>query len=190
MKTTVTRRSQSKESKVKKLHTPKLHLMKFLALPIMVAPLVLGFAGVAMAGNPVNPPPALPSDQIVLSGTCVSATQVSVAAQQAVSLYLPGSQPAGLIVNGNWLPAAMAAQSGEFVGASQCAGPQVPSLLPADQITLTGCVTSTEEATAAQDAIALYLAGDAPAGIVVNGNWVPAGIATNAGGYAATNACP
>ena len=36
--------------------------------------------------------------------------------------------------------------------------------------------------TAAQDAIALYVAGDAPAGVIVNGNWVPAGIAANAGG--------
>jgi len=156
----------------------------------MVAPLVLGFAGVAVAANPTNPPPVLPSDQIVLTGSCVSATQVLAAAQQAVSLYLPGSQPAGLIVNGNWLPAAMVAQSGEYVGAGQCAGPQVPSVLPADQITLTGCVSATEEATAAQDAIALYVAGDAPAGIIVNGNWVPGGIATNAGGYAASNACP
>ncbi len=172
------------------MHIPKFHVPKFLAIPIMVAPLVLGFAGVAVAGNPTNPPPVLPSDQIVLSGSCVSAAQVSAAAQQAVSLYLPGGQPAGLVINGNWLPAAMAAQSGEFAGANQCAGPQVPSVLPADQITLTGCVSATEEATAAQDAIDLYVTGAAPAGILVNGNWVPAGIATNAGGYAASNACP
>jgi hypothetical protein len=156
----------------------------------MVAPLVLGFAGVAVAGNPTDPPPVLPTDQIVLNGTCVSAAQVLAAAQQAVAQYTPGTQPAGVIVNGSWLPAAMVAQAGEYVGAGQCAGPQVPSVLPADQITLTGCVSATQEATAAQDAIDLYAAGDAPAGILVNSNWVPAGIATNAGGYAASNACP
>jgi hypothetical protein len=128
----------------------------------MVAPLVLGFAGVAVAGNPTDPPPVLPTDQIVLNGSCISAAQVLAAAQQ----------------------------TGEYVGAGQCAGPQVPSVLPADQITLTGCVTPAQEVTAAQDALDLYAAGDAPAGILVNGNWVPAGIATNAGGYAASNACP
>ncbi len=168
--------------------TPKLHLKKLLAVPVMVAPLLAGFAGVAVAGNPTDPPPPLPPDQLVLNGTCVSAAQVSTAAAQALSLYLPGSPPAGLIINGAWLPAAMASQG--VVGPNQCAGPQVPAVLPADQIELTGCVSATQEATAAQDAIDLYAAGDAPAGIIVNSNWVPAGIATNAGGYASSNACP
>jgi hypothetical protein len=175
---------------LKKLHTPKLHAKKFLAVPIIVAPLVLGSAGVALAGNPTDPPPPLPPDQIVLNGTCVSAAQVATAAQQALAQYTPGSPPAGLIVNGSWLPVAMSDATGVYVGAGQCAGPQVPSVLPADQIRLTGCVSATQEATAAQDAIDLYAAGDAPAGILVNSNWVPAGIATNAGGYAASNACP
>jgi hypothetical protein len=168
----------------------KLHLKKFLAIPIMVAPLVLGFAGVAVAANPSDPPPVLPSDQIVLNGSCISATQVSTAAGQAVALYLPGSQPAGLIVNGDWLPAAMVANSGEYMGASPCAGPQISTAASADQITLVGCMSTTQVMTAAQDAIDLYVTGDVPAGVIVNGNWVPAGIAASAGGYAGSNACP
>lgn len=166
-----------------------MHLKKFLVVPIMVAPLVAGFAGVAVAGNPTDPPPPLPADQIVVNGTCVSAAQVTAAAAQAVAQYLPGSPPAGVIINNYWVPAAMAAEAG-IVGANQCAGPQVPSVLPADQIQLSGCVSASQEATAAQDAIDLYAAGDAPAGIIVNANWVPAGVATNGGGYAASNACP
>ncbi len=171
------------------MSTAKLHLKKLLAVPVMVAPLVAAFAGVAVAGNPTDPPPPLPPDQIVLNGTCVSAAQVATAAAQAASLYVPGSPPAGVIINNVWVPAEMAAESG-IVGANQCAGPQVPSVLPADQIELTGCVSAAQEATAAQDAIDLYAPGDAPAGIIVNSNWVPAGVATNAGGYAASNACP
>jgi hypothetical protein len=168
----------------------KLHLKKVLAIPIMVAPLVLGFAGVAVAANPTDPPPVLPSDQIVLNGSCISSAQVSTAAEQAVALYLPGSQPAGLIVNGNWLPAAMVANSGEYTGASPCAGPQLSSVLAPDQITLVGCMSVTQVMTAAQDAIDLYAPGDVPAGVIVNSNWVPAGIAASAGGYAGSNACP
>jgi hypothetical protein len=171
------------------LYTSKLHLKKFLAIPIMVLPLVLGFGGVALAGNPTNPPPVLPSDQIVLTGVCLSSTQVNAAAQQAIGLYVAGDQPAGLIVNGNWLPAAAIANSEVYVGG--CAGPVLPtssSLLPTDQITITGCPSIAQVVTAAQDAIALYVPGDAPAGVTVNGNWVPAGIAASGGSFA-TSGC-
>jgi hypothetical protein len=169
----------------------KLNLKKFLAIPIMVAPLVLGFAGVAVAGNPTDPPPVLPADQIVLNGSCLSVTQVTSAAQQAIGLYAVGDQPAGLIINGNWMPAAMVANSGEYVGADGCAGPLLPLVpLPADQIALTGCVSVAQVTTAALDATDLYVTGDAPAGVIVNGNWVPAGLASNAGGYPAGSACP
>jgi len=172
------------------LHTSKLHLKRFLAIPIMMAPLVLGFAGVAAAANPTDPPPVLPSDQIVLNGSCISSTQVSAAAEKAVALYQPGGQPAGLIVNGNWLPAAMVANSAEYIGASPCAGPQVSSVLAPDQITLVGCMSAAQVMTAAQDAIDLYAPGDVPAGVIVNSNWIPAGIAAGAGGYAGSNSCP
>ncbi|MGO9660102.1 MAG: hypothetical protein ACLQVK_15015 [Acidimicrobiales bacterium] len=171
------------------MYTSKLHLKKFLAIPIMVLPLVLGFGGVALAGNPTNPPPVLPSDQIVLTGVCLSSTQVNAAAQQAIGLYVAGDQPAGLIVNGNWLPAAAIANSEVYVGG--CAGPVLPtssSLLPTDQITITGCPSIAQVVTAAQDAIALYVPGDAPAGVTVNGNWVPAGIAASGGSFA-TSGC-
>jgi hypothetical protein len=172
------------------LYTPKLHLKKFLAIPIIVLPLVLGLGGVALAANPTNPPPALPSDQIVLTGVCLSSTQVNVAAQQAIGQYVAGDQPAGLIVNGNWVPAAAVANSEVYVGG--CAGPVLPtssSLLPTDQITINGCPSIAQVTTAAQDAVALYVPGDAPAGVIVNGNWVPAAIAASAGGSLASGGC-
>jgi hypothetical protein len=175
------------------LHTPKLHIKKLFAIPLMVVPLVLGFGGVALASNPTQPPPALPSDQVVLNGSCLSVTQVLAAAQQAVSFYAPGDQPAGLLVNGDWLPAAMVANSGASVGANGCVGPILPTnspFLPTDQITVTGiCPSVTQVMTAAQDAITLYAPGDAPAGVIVSGNWVPAGVASSAGGNAASGGC-
>jgi hypothetical protein len=155
----------------------------------MVLPLVLGFAGVALAANPTNPPPALPSDQVVLTGVCLSATQVNAAAQQAIGAYVAGDQPAGLIVNGNWIPAGAVANEEVYVAG--CAGPVLPTsstLLPTDQITLTGCPSIAQVVTAAQDATALYVAGDEPAGVIVNGNWVPAGIAAS-GGSLASSGC-
>jgi len=171
------------------LYTPKLHLKKFLAIPIIVLPLVLGLGGVALAANPTNPPPALPSDQVALTGVCLSSSQVAVAAQQALSFYAVGSQPAGVIVNGNWVPAEAVANSEVYVGG--CAGPVLPtssSLLPTDQITINGCPSVAQVVTAAQDAIALDVGGDAPAGVTVNGNWVPAGLAAN-GGSLASGGC-
>ena len=171
------------------MYTSKLHLSKFLAIPIIVLPLVLGLGGVALAANPTNPPPALPSDQIVLTGVCLSSTQVDAAAQQAIGQYAAGDQPAGLVVNGNWMPAAAVADSEVYVGG--CAGPVLPTsstLLPTDQITMTGCPSVAQVVTAAQDAIALYVTGDAPAGVIVNGNWVPAGLAAN-GGSLASGGC-
>jgi hypothetical protein len=169
-----------------------MHLKKFLAIPLMIAPLILGLGGVALASNPTNPPPALPSDQIVLSGNCLPIAQVLATAQQAISLYAPGDQPAGLIVNGTWMPASMVVNSGVYVGANGCALPLLPtnsSLLATDQIIVTGvCPTLTQVMTAAQDALALYTAGGSPAGVIVNGNWVPAGVAANPGG-SLSNGC-
>jgi hypothetical protein len=144
---------------------------------------------VALAANPTNPPPALPSDQVALTGLCLSQSQVAVAAQQALSFYAVGSQPAGVIINANWMPASMIADSETYVAG--CAGPVLPtssSLLPTDQITINGCPSVTQVTTAAQDAVALYVPGDAPAGVIVNGNWVPAGLAAN-GGSLASGGC-
>ena len=166
----------------KTLHTPKLDLKKSLAVPVIALPLVLGFGGMALAANPTNPPPALPSDQIVLTGVCLSATQVSEAAQQALGQYAVGDQPAGLIINGTWMPAAVVANTETYVGG--CAAPQLPTnstLLPADQITINGCPSIMQVEIAANDAIAAYVSGDAPAGVIVNGNWAPAGVASTSG---------
>jgi hypothetical protein len=136
----------------------------------------------ALAANPTNPPPALPSDQIALVGVCLSPTQVSVAAQQALGQYVPGDQPAGLIINGNWVPASAVAGTQTYVNG--CAVPELPSnstLVPADQITISGCPSITQVEAVAKDAIAFYVSGDDPAGVIVNGNWVPAGIASTGG---------
>jgi hypothetical protein len=170
--------------------SPKLHLKKFLAIPITVAPLVLGFGGVALAANPTDPPPPLPPDQVVLNGSCLSATQVAAAVQQATSQYFPGAEPAGVIINGNWMPAAIVANSEQYVNG--CAGPVLPtnsSLLPTDQITMAACPSVAQLVTAGQDALGLYVPGDAPAGVIVDGDWVPAGIASTAGGALASAMC-
>ena len=101
-----------------------------------------------------------------------------------------GGPPAGLIINDNWLPAAQVASSVAYGGG--CAGPLVPtggSLRPTDEIAITGCPSVTQVMTAAQDALALYVPGASPAGVIVNGNWVPAGIDASAGGPVASGGC-
>lgn len=162
---------------------------KFLAIPIIVLPLVLGPAGMALAGNPTNPPPPLPSDQIALVGVCLSPTQVSLAAQEALGQFVAGDPPAGLIINGNWVPAAAVATTETYVNG--CAVPELPSnstLVPADQIAISGCPSITQVETVAEDAIAYYVSGDDPAGVIVNGNWVPAGVAST-GGTVGSSGC-
>jgi hypothetical protein len=181
------RLSENKQRKVGTLQTPKLRLKRFLAVPIIMAPLALGLGGVAFAQNPTEPPPPLPADQIVLNGSCLSVPQVMAAAQDAIALFVPGDQPAGVIVNDNWVPAA-AAGAVPYIISTGCVGtaPVAPGynpLAPTDQIVLNGtCLSVLDVTTAAQDAIALYLPGDQPAGVTVNGNWVPSGIAARPGG--------
>jgi hypothetical protein len=189
-------RHQLHDSPSQPRYAPK-HLMrngrpdkkKFLAIPIIALPLVLGPAGMALAANPTNPPPPLPSDQIALVGVCLSPTQVSVAAQQALGQYVAGDQPAGLIINGNWIPAAAVATTETYVNG--CAVPELPTnstLVPADQITISGCPSITQVEAVALDTIAYYVPGDEPAGVIVNGNWVPAGVAST-GGTVGSSGC-
>ncbi|MGD0808696.1 MAG: hypothetical protein ABSA91_03130 [Acidimicrobiales bacterium] len=171
------------------MYTHQLHLKKFLTIPVIVLPLVLGPAGMALAANPTNPPPALPADQIALVGVCLSPAQVTAAAQQAVAQYVAGDQPAGVVINGNWMPAAEVATNETYVGG--CAIPELLSnstLVPSDQITMSGCPSVPQVEAAALDAIASYASGDDPAGVIVNGNWVPAGIAST-GGTVGTSGC-
>jgi hypothetical protein len=117
------------------------------------------------------------------------------AAQQSWSLYAPGAQPAGLIINGYWVPAEAIAYSGEIFNGSGCAdvalGSNAPQLaLATDQIALNGtCVAPADVMTAAQDAADLYVVGGAPAGVIVNGTWIPAGAASAAGGSVISNGC-
>ena len=148
---------------------------KFLAVPVIALPLVLGLGGIALAANPTDPPPALPAGQVALTGTCLTPTQVAVAVQQALSAF--SVAPAGVVVNGSWIPADAVANFQQYIGG--CAVPLWTSTLltAPDQISLTGYVTSEQVAAAAQDAIDLYVPGEIPAGVLINGNWVPAGIA-------------
>ena len=173
------------------MYTHKLGLKKFLALPIVVAPVVLGFAGAAFAQAPASTGATMPADQIVLTGACLSAAQVSTAAAQALNAYAIGDQPAGLIINGTWIPAALAATGEQYVNG--CAGPLLPAnsnLLPTDQIVVSGnCPTQAQVTTAATDALSLYATGDQPAGVVVNGIFVPAGVASTADGTLLDNLC-
>ena len=169
--------------------TAKLHLKKLLAIPLMVTPIVLGFAGAALAANPTVSSSPLPADQIVINSSCITVAQMVAAGQQAEALYVPGGPPAGLIINGNWMPAAMVVNSGEYIGANGCdpgvlPSNQVPSALPADQVTIAvACPSLSQVVAAAQDAISMYVPGGPPAGVITNGNWLPAGVAAGAGGY-------
>jgi hypothetical protein len=169
------------------MQRPKLRVKKFIAGPVLAVPLLLQFGGVALAQSAAQPAPTLPADQVVLNGTCVSMSQVIAAAQTALAAYAPGDQPAGVIVNGTWEPAALAhvgalATSQGCVGvAASTSGPVSSTNLPAgetDQIAVTGtCLSAAQVVAAAQDAVMLYAPGDQPAGVIVNGTWVPAAAA-------------
>jgi hypothetical protein len=67
-------------------------------------------AGTAVVGVPAAAyggalPTSLPNDQLIVSGSCVTESQLLTASLQAISDYAPGSQPAGVYINGNWVPA-------------------------------------------------------------------------------------
>ena len=77
--------------------------------------------------------PAVPTnlapDQLVLTGTCIPATTIVPEAQDAMALYVPFGPPAGVYVNGNWVPAAYlagAASGNYIVGAPGCTNPVAP----------------------------------------------------------------
>jgi len=62
-----------------------------------------------------------------------------------------------LIINGNWMPAAMVVNSGEYIGANGCdpgvlPSNQVPSALPADQ-----GAALLQQAAKADDPLVRYL---------------------------------
>jgi hypothetical protein len=166
------------------LHTRILNLRKFIALPLMVATMVVGLGGVAVASTSSAIVAPFASDQIVINGTCSSA-QVMAMAAQAMSLYAPGDQPAGVIVNGQWLPAGMGANSSAFVTSSGCA----VALLETDQIVLNGvCLSPNLVIATAREAMSLYAWGSQPAGVIVNGIWEPAAQAADLG-VSISNGC-
>jgi hypothetical protein len=63
--------------------------------------------------------------------------------------------------------------------------------LPADQIVLNGsCLSVDDVLAAAQQAMAAYVLGGPPAGVIINNNWVPAAfLASNEGEYAVNLGC-
>ncbi|HUB71609.1 MAG TPA: hypothetical protein VL984_14410 [Acidimicrobiales bacterium] len=61
-------------------------------------------------------PSTLPADQLVLNGSCIPDATILQTAEEAMDNYTPGSQPAGVYLNGIWIPAPyMAAYSGDYV---------------------------------------------------------------------------
>lgn len=49
---------------------------------------------------------ALPTDQLTINGSCLSANELQDLAVQAINAYVPGGPPAGVYVNSTWQPAA------------------------------------------------------------------------------------
>ena len=70
-------------------------------------------------------PAVLPADQLILNGSCIPGQTVFQTAEEAMANYAPGMQPAGVYINGAWVPAPyLAAFSGDFVvGAAGCTAP-------------------------------------------------------------------
>ena len=129
-------------------------LKRLLALSL-TASLVLGLSTAATAGNPTPPPPPLPPDQLVLTGSCLTVDAVLAAANQAMSLYVPGDQPAGVIINGNWVPAAwLASNAGLYAVTTGCPPTPTPvttpvtvAPVPSSMTTLAPTTTSTVPVT-------------------------------------------
>jgi hypothetical protein len=78
-------------------------LAVFLGLGLCVGAELWGMSG--EAGATTAP------DQIVLTGTCISAAQIQAADNEALNVYYldagPGDQPAGVWINTNWVPASL-----------------------------------------------------------------------------------
>jgi hypothetical protein len=74
------------------------------------------------AATTTTVPANLPADQLILNGSCIPAQTIFQTAEEAMANYAPGSAPAGVYLNGGWVPAPyMAAFSGLVaVGAPGC----------------------------------------------------------------------
>jgi len=69
------------------------------------------------------------SAQTTTTTTCIPDTTIVPEAQDAMALYVPFGPPAGVYVNGNWVPAAYlagAASGNYIVGAPGCTNPVAP----------------------------------------------------------------
>ncbi|MGP8206446.1 MAG: hypothetical protein ACLQVK_10435 [Acidimicrobiales bacterium] len=87
-------------------------------------------------------PANLGPDQLVLSGTCIPASTIVQTAEDAMALYVAFGPPAGVYVDGNWVPAAYLAgtASGNYVvGPAACLNP----VLPPPVVTTTTASTTT-----------------------------------------------
>ena len=119
-------------------------MKRLLPTSLLAGALVLGLTSPALAGNPSPPPPPLPPDQLVLTGYCLTVDTVLAAADQALGLYVPGDQPAGVIINGNWVPAAyLAANAGSYAVTTGCPTPTPTTVAPVPSSTTTLAPTTT-----------------------------------------------
>jgi len=88
-------------------------------------------------------PANLAPDQLALTGTCIPAATLLETAEEAVDEYVPGGDPAGVYVNGMWLPASyLAAFAGNYiVGPMGCTSTTpVPTTVPVSTTTTTTTV--------------------------------------------------
>ncbi len=70
----------------------------------------IGIAPTAML-TPTQAAPNPSASQLDVSGPSVSSSDVASAAEQALKNYTPGGPPAGITVNGTWVPASIAASN-------------------------------------------------------------------------------
>jgi hypothetical protein len=177
---------------------------KIILATVATIAVAIGIAGPLAAAAFASTPPAaaLPS-QLVLDG-CVSASQLEATAETAISNWssneasLGTSAPAGVTVNGNWFPAALDFSAPWAASIFTCASATEGAdfYTATSQAVLNGCVTSVQLDAAATLTVTNWSENEqstgssAPAGVTVNGTWIPSGLLTS--GFVPTPAvtCP
>jgi hypothetical protein len=147
------------------------------------------------------------ASQLVLNG-CVTPAQLEAAATTALANFasnetaLGTSAPAGVTVNGDWVPASLLSATPGLAGIFACPslvvpGPLVFSFTAATtESVLTGCVAPAQLLAAATLAITNWGTNEAnlgtstPAGVTVNGEWFPASLLLSGALPASTVSCP
>ena len=77
---------------------PQVRLSVFLASLAAVSIALLGMPSAAFGSTP-------PPDQLTITGSCITVPELVALAEQAIMAYVVNGPPAGVWVNGNWVPA-------------------------------------------------------------------------------------